>query len=186
MRSAEEAAHLLLQGLLDVSVWPEFEDQTFNQEVRQRLHDVGYELGSAAGFWLAHSREREDADGFKPVFQLNQAEYAVLAALYLHLRFLPQQNSDSHLNADNPSVAIEDIERGFPGYTVETVRRILGRLRNLLFVRQHDDRLYAGPYLFLIDGVVADERAKEAVRDFKLRNYLSRRLASVEGNNATD
>jgi hypothetical protein len=179
MRSAAEAAHLLLQGLLEIAAWPEFEDEAFIAEVKQRLDAVGYELGSADGYWLAYSRERDDTDGFRQVFQLNQAEYAVLAALYLHLRFLPRQVNESKNGASNPSVAVEDIERGFPGYTVETVRRILGRLRNLLFIKQLDERLYAGPYLSLIDAIVADERAAEAVRDFKLRSYLSRRLAAL-------
>jgi hypothetical protein len=75
---------------------------------------------------------------------------------------------------------VEDIERAFPAYGVTFTRSVIGRLRNLQFVRQHDERLYPGPYLTAIDGLVADERAREALRDFKLRSYLSRRLAALQ------
>jgi hypothetical protein len=180
MRSSEQAARLLMQGLLEVASWPEFEDEAFFEDVRHRLGGVGYELGSVGGYWLARTREPEAVDGFRQLFPLNEAEYAVLAALYLYLRFLPRQ-SEYITGADKQaSVALEDIERGFPAYTVETTRRILGRLRNLLFVRQYGERLYPGPYLAAIDELVADERAKEALRDFKLRSHLRTRLAALQ------
>ena len=168
MRTAEHAARRLTQGLLEASAWPEFEDEDFLADVRKRLEGVGLELASADGYWLARSRETERDDGFKPMFQLNQAELAVLAALYLHLRYLPRQGEQLTRTRDHPSVLLEDIERGFPAYGVETIRRVLGRLRNLHFVRQYDGRLYSGPYLIALDELVADERAREALRDFKI------------------
>ena len=180
MRTPEQTARLLMQGLLEVGAWPEFEDEDFAAEVRGRLAGVGYELGSANGYWLARAREAAMVEGFKQHFHLNEAEYAVLAALYLHLRFLPRQADHLGGADDDPSVAVEDIERGFPGYTVDTVRRILGRLRNLSFIRVHNERVFAGPYLAVIDELAADERAQQALRDFKLRSHLSRRLAAVE------
>jgi len=51
---------------------------------------------------------------------------------------------------------------------------VLGRLKNAHFVRQHNGRLYAGPYLAALDEVVADERATELLRDFRLHRYLQR------------
>lgn len=180
MRSAEQTARLLMQGLLEATAWPEFEDESFAGEVRRRLAGVGYELGSANGYWLARAREADAVDGFKQHFRLNEAEYAVIAALYLHLRFLPRQAEQLGSPDDDPSVAVEEIERGFPCYTVETVRRILGRLRNLQFIRIYGERIFAGPYLAVIDELAADERAMQALRDFKLRSHLSRRLAAVE------
>lgn len=168
-----------MQGLLEVASWPEFEDETFLGDVRRRLAGVGYQLCSAGGYWLARTREAEAVDGFKQLLQLNEAEYAILAALYLHLRFLPRQGEHVTEANGQPSVALEDIERGFPAYTVETTRRILGRLRNLHFVRQHHERLYPGPYLAAIDELVADERAKETLNSFKLRSHLRVRLAAI-------
>jgi len=179
MRSSEQAARLLMQGLLEVAAWPEFGDETFLHDVRQRLACVGFELCSSGGYWLARGREVEPAEGFRQLFPSNEAEYAVLAALYLHLRFLPRQ-VDHGMTIDQPSVAYEDIERGFPAYGVETTRRVLGRLRNLQFVSPHGDRLYAGPYLAAIDEIVADERAVRALRDFKLRNYVRSQFVALE------
>src|SRR5690606_5143509 len=99
----------------------------------------------------------------------NEAEYAVLAALYLYLRFLPRQDDQVSPRERQPSVALEDIERAFPAYGVVFTRSVIGRLRNLHFVRQHDERLYPGPYLAALDGLVVDERDSEALREFKLR-----------------
>jgi hypothetical protein len=179
MRSSEQAARLLMQGLLEVAGWPEFGDETFLLDVRKRLACVGFELSSSGGYWLARGREIEPIEGFRQLFPLNEAEYAVLAALYLHLRFLPRQ-SDQRMVTEQPSVAYEDIERAFPAYGVETTRRVLGRLRNLNFVWPHGDRLYAGPYLAAIDDGVADERALRALRDFKLRNYVRSQFVALE------
>jgi hypothetical protein len=180
LRTAEHAALRLTQGLLEASAWPEFEDEDFLAEVRKRLEGVGLELASADGYWLARSRDTGPDEGFKPLFRLDQAELAVLAALYLHIRFLPRQGEQLARRKDHASVLLEDIERGFPAYTVDTIRRVLGRLRNLHFVRQYQGRLYAGPYLTALDELVADERAREALRDFKLRSQLSRKLAELQ------
>jgi hypothetical protein len=54
------------------------------------------------------------------------------------------------------------------------VQMVLGRLKNAHFVRQQNGRLYAGPYLAALDEVVADERATELLRDFRLHRYLQR------------
>ena len=106
--------------------------------------------------------------------------FAVLAALYLHLRFLPRQVDQPVAVDTEASVAVDDIERGFPSYNLDTTRRILSRLRNLEFIRQYGERLYPGPYLAAIDELVADERARQALHDFKLRSHLSRRLAAIQ------
>ena len=178
MRSAEKAARLLAQGLLQRAAWPEFDDDEFVAEVRERLGAVGLDLAAGDGYWVARGRDGTLEEGFEPIFDLNEAELAVLAALYLHLRYLPRHGGGV-ARTETPSVAVEDIERGFP-YDVTYVRSIVGRLRNMHFVRQHDKRLYPGPYLAALDEIVADERAKEALRDFKLRRFLQRRVAEAK------
>lgn len=179
-RTPEEAAHLLTQGILARSIWPELALEEFAAEVSERLAAVGLELASGDGHWVARSRDGQARDGFEPIFALNRLELAVLAALYLHLRYLPRQSTDGNGGDESggrkqqPSVALEDIERGLPGYKVGTVQMVLGRLKNAQFVRQHNGRLYAGPYLAALDEVVADERATELMRDFRLRRFLQR------------
>lgn len=178
-RTPEEAARLLTQGILDRTLWPELTLEDFAADVSERLAAVGLELASGDGHWVARSSDRNLPDGFEPIFALDQLELAVLAALYLHLRYLPRQ---SGTNGDGPdmrgdeetSVAVEDIERGLPGYKVTKVQMVLGRLKNAHFVHQHNGRLYAGPYLSALDEVVADERATELLRDFRLHRFLQR------------
>lgn len=176
-RTPEEAAHLLTQGILQRSSWPELALEDFQAEVSERLAAVGLELASGDGHWVARARDGDLRDGFEPIFALDQLELAVLAALYLHLRYLPRQSGQVEAEAEDkeqPSVAVEDIERGLPGYKVSKVQMVLGRLKNAHFVRQHNGRLYAGPYLAALDEVVADERATELLRDFRLHRYLQR------------
>lgn len=177
-RTPEEAAHLLTQGTLRRSAWPELALEDFHTEVSERLAGVGLELASGDGHWVARARDGELRDGFEPIFALDQLELAVLAALYLHLRYLPRQsangNDDENEKKEQPSVSLEDIERGLPGYKVSKVQMVLGRLKNAHFVRQQNSRLYAGPYLAALDEVVADERATELLRDFRLHRYLQR------------
>jgi hypothetical protein len=147
--------------------------------VSERLAAVGLELASGDGHWVARAHDGELRDGFEPIFALDQLELAVLAALYLHLRYLPRQGANGDQDAEDekkeqPSVAVEDIERGLPGYKVSKVQMVLGRLKNAHFVRQQNGRLYAGPYLAALDEVAADERATELLRDFRLHRYLQR------------
>lgn len=178
MKTPENAARLLTQGLLQRKVWPELADEEFAAEVDERLAAVGLELASGDGYWVARSHDGQAPEGFEPLLALDESELAVLAALYLHLRYLPRQSGDE--DGAEPSVAVDDIERGFPGYKVTYMRMVLGRLTNARFVQRRDHRLYAGPYLAALDEVTADERAGELLRDFRLRRYLRRYLEGEE------
>jgi hypothetical protein len=179
-RTPEEAARLLTQGILDRRLWPELALEEFAAEVSGRLAAVGLELASGDGHWVARSQDREPPEGFEAIFSLDQLELAVLAALYLHLRYLPRRSATTAAapavprRGEEPSVAVEDIDRGLPGYKVSKVQMVVGRLKNAHFVRQHNGRLYAGPYLAALDEVVADDRATELLRDFRLQRFLQR------------
>jgi hypothetical protein len=178
-RTPEDAARLLTQGMLDRTLWPELALEDFAADVSERLAAVGLELASGDGQWVARTSDRDLPEGFEPIFALDQLELAILAALYLHLRFLPRQGSRNSgapeiQRGEEPSVAVEDIERGLPGYKVSKVQMVLGRLKNAHFVHQHNGRLFVGPYLAALDEVVADERATELLRDFRLHRFLQR------------
>lgn len=185
-RTPEEAARLLTQGVLSRALWPELALEDFAAEVSECLSAVGLELASGDGHWVARAQDREQPEGFEPIFSLDQLELAVLAALYLHLRYLPRQSKTDDLASDaagpeeEPSVGVEDIERGLPGYKVSKVQMVLGRLKNAHFVHQHNGRLYAGPYLAALDEVVADERATALLRDFRLHRFLQRAVRGEE------
>jgi hypothetical protein len=178
VKTPERAAQLLTQGLLERKAWPELADEHFAAEVEQRLAAVGLQLASGGGYWVARSMDGQAPEGFEPLLALDEAELALLAALYLHLRYLPRQSGNQE-EQEEPSVAVEDIERGFP-YKVGYARILLGRLTNARFVERRDHRLYAGPYLSALDEVAADERASELLSDFRLRRQLRRFLTGEE------
>lgn len=186
MKTPKRAAELLVAGTLERSVWPELEEEDFAREVRTRLETVGLELVGAGGKWLARSMAMQDDDteGFDPTHHLHAVELAMVAALYLHLRWLPNQEAGIRPQ-EEPSVEVEDIVRAFPGYKQHYLEMVVGHLRNAGFVRREEGRLYAGPYLAAMDGVRADERANEALRNFVLRRYLRRRVQEV-GVDASD
>lgn len=185
MKTAEQVASMLVAGTLDRASWPELDDEDFAADISARLSAVGLELVAADGRWFARARYAEEEDGFHPTFRLHSMELAMVAALYLHLRFLPRQGSGVEQDGE-PSVEIDEIVRAFPSYQRTYLEnQILGRLRNAGFVRRESGRLYAGPYLAAIDEVTADQRAQEMLKNFLLRRYLRRRAEEIEAD-ATD
>lgn len=188
MRTAEAVAAMLLAGTLDRAHWPELDEEDFADEVRERLSAVGLELVGAAGLWLVRPRQAptDDVDGFEPTFSLNTVELAVVAALYLYLRFLPRHASEAGIDVEPGSISVEELVLAFPGYSAHYISNVvLGRLRKAGFVRREYDRLLAGPYLAVLNEVEADERAQEALGRFQLRRHLRRRAEELEDQNAS-
>lgn len=121
------------------------------------------------------------------MFEPNDAHMAVLACLWLHLRYLPRLRGELEREGKEPSISVEEIEHAFPAYAGTTyVRGVLTYLKNMRFIRQWDERIFAGPYLAAIDEEKADEFARAALRDFKLRRYLRRRAEEVLGEGTDD
>ncbi len=186
MRTPAQTASLLVAGTLDRSQWPELDEEEFAVEVRERLAHVGLELVGAGGRWLARPvTVAADEEGFEPAFRLHSVELAVVAALYLHLRYLPRQAGEDVAASEEPSVEIEELLRAFPGHSRQYLEQIvLGHLRNAGFVRRESGRLYAGPYLAALNDVEAGERAQAALGSFQLRRYLRTRAQELEGEHA--
>jgi hypothetical protein len=181
VRSAEVAASLLTQGTLVERAWPELREEAFAEDVRRRLSEVGLTLVNAGGYWLARAADRGEQEGFEPMFAPNDGHMAVLACLWLHLRYLPRLRGGLDGDHDEPSISVEEIEHAFPAYPPRYVAIVLGYLKNMRFVHQWNERILAGPYLAAIDEEAADGLAREALRDFKLRRYLRRRAEDVLG-----
>jgi hypothetical protein len=175
MRSAAELARLLPQGLLRAECFPELGDERIVDEVRERLDAVGLELVFTGEYYLARGPSAESPEGFEPVFALDESQLAVAAALYLHLRYLPRHGRPQ-LAAGRPTVAVADIDTVFP-YKQRKMQMLLGRLRNMHFIRRIDEHYQAGPYLYAFDEVEADQRAHEALRNFRLRRHFQRYAA---------
>lgn len=183
MRTAEELAGLLTRGVLSADDFPELADEEVVAEVRERLTGVGHELARAGDYYVARAPAGERPEGFEPIFELDEAELAVAACLYLHLVYLPRHGRPELGGAvrGRPSVAVEDIAHAFPRYTQTKMAMLLGRLRNADFISRVDNRYVAGPYLHAFDAVEADERAHEALRNFRLRRYFQRYAAQELG-----
>jgi hypothetical protein len=176
---------MLVSGMLVHADWPELDDEDFAADVRSRLAAVGLELVGAGGRWLSRPMASLEADeGYEPAFELNSIELAMVAALYLHLRYLPRQAGASD-NGDEPSVDVDELLRPFSGYQRGFLEKIvLGRLRNAGFVERRGGRLYGGPYLAAINEIEADERAQAAVGQFMLRRFLRRRAEELDAEHA--
>jgi hypothetical protein len=186
VRRPELAASLLTQGTLVEGSWPELGEEAFAEDVRRRLAEVGLTLVKANGHWLARAADRGEHEGFEPMFEPNDGHMAVLACLWLHLRYLPRLRGELDDKHDEPSISVEEIEHAFSGYPPRYVGIVLGYLKNTRFIRQWNERIFAGPYLAAIDEEAADVLAREALRDFKLRRYLRRRAEELLGDGAEE
>jgi hypothetical protein len=175
VRTAQQAAALLVRGPLERAVWPEFADEAFVAEVHRRLGEVNAELASSGRHLVARATELPAEGGFEPVFRLNTVELAMVAALYLYLRYEPRQRAANGVEVDaDPSVEVEDIVRAFPSRSRDYLQKVLTRLKRMGFVRRDHDRLFAGPYLAALDDVAADARADQLLERFLRRRYLRR------------
>jgi hypothetical protein len=182
MRGPEEVTALLAAGTLERDAWPELEDEQFAAEVRERLAAAGMTLVATPDSFLARLAEPNGAAGaagFTPHTRLHSVHKAMIAVLYLYLRYLPAQANDGELpaNGDAPSVTPEDVFAPF-SYTRHYLEKIvLGELKKQGYVRQIGGRLFAGQNLMAIDPVQMDLRADEMVRRFLLKRFIERRDA---------
>lgn len=192
--TVEEMCRLLLTGHVDAADVPDLADEDVREEVRKRLAAVGCDLAysGATGRWLARLDGALPAvDGHDPALSFHAAEQAMIAALWLHLRFLPLErakldldDAEERLVADDegePSVEVDDLLAQFHGKLAKSYLEgmVLGHLKNAGFVRQHAGRLYAGPLLDTIDEVAASERARLLLARHKRLSYLQRRAAVI-------
>jgi hypothetical protein len=187
VKTPERAAALLVCGTIDRAAWRELEQEEFAAKVRALLDAVDLELVAASGKWLARPRTSGEEDGFEPNFHLHTVEMAMVASLYLHLRYLPDQSGQAE-SGEQPSVELDDLIRPFVGsYTKHYLEQIvLGHLKKAGFCGQRDGRYVAGPYLAALDPVAANDRAKAALDTFLLRRFLRERAAQLEQHDAAD
>jgi hypothetical protein len=189
MRTAEQVAALLVAGTLDRDAWPELEEEQFAEEVRTRLASAGMSLVATPGSFLARLAEPEGAPGFTPHARLGSVHKAMIAVLYLYLRYLPAQGDGGEEFADGqpPSVTPEDVFAPFSYKRHYLEKIVLAELKKQSYVRQVDGRLQAGDNLMALDSVQLDLRAEEMLRRFLLKRFLERRDAGdAEESDATD
>lgn len=189
VRTPTDVAALLSAGTLEREVWPELEDEQFANEVRDRLAGVGMTLVATPQSFLARLVEPNGVTGFTPHTRLHSVHKAMIAVLYLHLRYLPAHADESEMSpsGDAPSVSPDDVFAAFEYKRNYLEKVVLGELKRQGFARQIDGRLFAGDNLMAIDPVQMDLRAEEMLRRFLLKRFIARRDAQLgEGDGASD
>ena len=99
MRSAAR----VLAGIVSAEHLPELGDDEVREEVRYRLSQVGCDLIYSQHFdsWTASfTRGAPESATIESPGLLNSADLAVLAVCWLHLRFLPAENSRLPVDED--------------------------------------------------------------------------------------
>lgn len=182
MRNAARVAALLTAGTLEREAWPELEEEQFAEEVRGRLASAGMSLVATPESFLARLEEPDGAPGFTPHARLGSVHKAMIAVLYLYLRYLPAQASNEKAAPDNqtPSVTPEDVFAPFDYSRHYLEKIVLAELKKQCYVRQIDGRLHAGDNLMAIDSVQLDLRAEEMLRRFLLKRFFERRDAKTD------
>ena len=167
-----EICRALLAGIVSAEHLPELGDDDVRQEVRYRLSQAGCDLIYSRHFdsWTASfTRGAPEAAVIDSPSLLNNADLAVLAVCWLHLRFLPAENSrlpvddDTLFASEEPQeILLEESEvaSSIPALHKTTVGISVGKLKRARFLLQRDGKLSAGPMMDTIDEVRATEQAR--------------------------
>jgi hypothetical protein len=171
-----EICSAVLAGIVPAASLPELSDEDTRQEVRYRLSQVGCDLVYSRHFesWTARFvRGAPDIDAVDSPDQLNNADLAVLAVCWLHLRFLPAENSRLQINEEvlfpNDDIPEEipldvpEITSLIPALSPWTIKIAVGKLKTARFLVQREGRLRAGPLMDTLDEVKATEQARRLI-----------------------
>ena len=189
---------MLLSGNIPYDAVPDMRDEDVRREVRERLGQVGCELiySVSGNCWIARSSgPAPDVEGLDSPVALDAKDLAVLALCWLHLRFLPAENSSDQTVLDDgalfsdlstaPEVPLirADIRSQLPALSRQTISIAVGRLKNARFLVEREEQLFAGPMMDALDEV----RATEQARRMLLRHERLRRVRrAAAANDKTD
>jgi hypothetical protein len=180
-----EICGALLSAIIPADAIPELHDDDVRIEVMTRLSEVGCELV------YSHRHESWTARLVGPLpdvslsdspHALDVKDLAVLAASWLHLRFLPMENSRLPLDEDglfpeedsSEEISLDPAELASSIHALSptAIGIALGNLKRTRFLVQRNGQLFAGPMLDALDEV----RATEQARRLMLRHHrLSQR-----------
>ena len=189
---------MLLVGSVAAADAPELGEPEVRDEVRRRLGEVGCELvySPASERWLARLDGPVPAlEGHHPVLALGTAELAVLAACWLHLRFLPGEarfTGAPRRGSPDPSGAGGRPDRGWldPGDLAELLGArldgtglpgVLERLDRAGYLTLREGRVGAGPLLDTLDEPGAAAQARALLARHQRLAHLRRRAAELDG-----
>ena len=191
-----EICRVLLSGNIPYDAVPDLRDEDVRREVKERLSQVGCELiySVSGNCWIARSSgPAPDVDGLDSPGALDAKDLAVLALCWLHLRFLPAENSSSQTVLDDgalfsdlstaPEVPLirADIRSQLPALSRQSIGIAVGRLKNARFLVEREEQLFAGPMMDALDEVRATEQARRMLlRHERLRRVRGAAVANNE------
>jgi hypothetical protein len=178
---------VLLVGSVAAADVPELGEPETREEVRRRLAEAGCELVYApqAERWLARLDGPVPAlEGHDPVLALGTDELAVLAACWLHLRFLPSEARSGDAPPEGPDQGWLDPDdlAELLGARLDGagLREVLERLRRTGYLTLREGRVEAGPLLDTLDEPGAAEQARAMVARHQRLAHLRRRAAELD------
>jgi len=196
--NAGELCRVLLVGSVPAAEVPELSSDEVRAEVRRRLDEAGCELAYSADAdrWVARlAGPLPHLEGHEPIVRLGQTELAVLAACWLHLRFLPAERARAAPDGVDPDAGDDALD---PGDLAEQFRGRLGhdhlddlvdRLKQCGFLTQRDGLLRAGPLLGTFEDPGTAEQARTLLTRHQRLAYLRQRAAELRADgdpSATD
>lgn len=195
-----ELCRVLLVGSVPAAAVPELSDDGVRAEVRRRLDEAGCELAYSvdADRWVARlAGPVPDLEGHELVLRLGQTELAVLAACWLHLRFLPAEHTSGDADASDAdggdaSLDPDDLAQQLQGRLGrDQLDDLLDRLKRCGFLTQREGLLHAGPLLGTLEDPATAEQARTLLTRHQRLAHLRRQAASnrlrADGNrHATD
>jgi hypothetical protein len=182
-----ELCRVLLVGSVPAAAVPELSDDGVRAEVRRRLDEAGCELAYSvdADRWVARlAGPVPDLEGHELVLRLGQTELAVLAACWLHLRFLPAEHTRGDADAsdaDGGDAALDpdDLAQQLQGRLGRhQLDDLLDRLKRCGFLTQREGLLHAGPLLGTLEDPAAAEQARTLLTRHQRLAHLRRQAAS--------
>jgi hypothetical protein len=182
-----ELCRVLLTGSIPAADVPELTDEAIRAEVRRRLAGVGCELAYAPSSdrWVAVldgpvPRLQEHA----PVVDLGPAELIVIAACWLHLRFLQIERAGQAGGVDHRDGASgldpDDLGAMLGGrLSGRELSGTLDRLCQAGYLILQEGRLFAGPLLESFDEEAVSDQARELLARNQRLAHLRDRAAQV-------
>lgn len=168
-----EICRELLSGIVADGHLPELRDDDVRTEVETRLESVGCRLrySQRHNCWITYASGplSDEAPSDSPE-SLNTKDRAVLATCWLHLRYLPIENSedtewedglfpDSVVPLEVP-LDIHDIIDQLSSLPPQAINISVGKLKRLRYLIQREGLLVAGPMMEILDEISSAEQAR--------------------------
>jgi hypothetical protein len=184
-----ELCRVLLAGSVPAAEVPELTDEEIRSEVRRRLAEAGCDLAYAprSDRWVATlGGALPRLEDHAVVIDLGPAELAVLAACWLHLRFLDAERVRQGAGVDTAG-------RGEPWLDPDDLGimlggrlggRDLGDVLVLLcqagYLTLREGQLFAGPLLETFDDQAAGDEVRELLARNQRLTHLRERAAEIK------